>query len=488
MQNHTLTEAQLLSGWGRFPVVYSELVSPYSVAEAITWFSKTKTISCRGNGRGYGDCALNAQSIMSSLGLNYFHSFDASTGLLVAGAGVTLAQVLSIMVPRGFFLSVTPGTKYASLGGAVAADVHGKDHHLAGTFSNSVEYIELITATDGLVRCSRTERSDLFFATLGGMGLTGFIVTVALCLKPIPSAYVQQTTITCGCLREIMDCFLEHQDVTYSVSWIDCLQQSEKKRGRSLFMAGEFAADEVLPVMHRRIQHQGQVFYNEPHHLKVPFDFPSRALNPYSVRAFNSVYFHKTLGRHCVKNVVPIDPFFYPLDAILDWNRIYGHNGFTQYQFVLPLESSLEGITAILKAIANSGKGSFLTVLKLFGAHNNHQREPLTIVSHSPTAQAEERSRGGYLSFPQQGFTLALDFAIEPSLFALLSTLDDMVRDYGGRIYLAKDSRMSAANFRAMYSRNGSDDCLDRFLQVKAHYDPHNLFSSLQAQRLGLMV
>ena len=468
----------LMSGWGKFPVISTNTYHPQTVVEAQEVLASTSSLSCMGNGRGYGDCALNAQAVLVSNHFNLFHSFDEDSALLVAGAGLTLAQVLDCFIPRGFFLGVTPGTKFVSLGGAVAADVHGKDHHQSGTFSSCLEFIELLTAQEGLVRCSRKERPELFFATIGGMGLTGLIVTVALYLKRIPSAYVEQHTFCCGDLKEVMDCFAEQQSTTYSVAWIDCLQSSQRKLGRSLLMAGDFMADELLPDELRTSQHQGRLAYQSPHKLTVPFEFPSFTLNSLSVKAFNALYFHKTLGRKLSTQMVSADSFFYPLDAILRWNRIYGARGFTQYQFVLPPESSYEGVSSILKAIAASGKGSFLTVLKQFGSKNNYPRDSI------PDNKSELfRAEGGFLSFPKAGFTLALDFAIEPSLFALLERLDDMVRDYGGRIYLAKDSRLNHRNFKAMYGSG-----VDTFLKVKAQYDPSNHFTSMQAQRLGLVV
>ena len=448
-----------LTSWGKYPLIDTRLVSPADDARAVAALAQTLGRSAsligRGMGRSYGDSALNDQLVVSSLGLNFMESFDEESGLLVTGAGVSLAEILDAFVPRGWFLPVTPGTKFVSLGGAVASDVHGKDHHIAATFSRHVEWIDLWTPTTGLIRCSDNNHSDIFHATAGGHGLTGFILRVALRLKKIPSAFIKQEMVKAGNLESIMAVFERYAELPFTVAWIDCLQTG-KGLGRSVFMGGGFAEKEDLPGKYRSRPHQPP----SPRALSVPLDFPSFVLNTSSVKAFNALYYGKA-PKGLSKSVVSYNSFFYPLDAIHNWNRIYGRRGFTQYQFVLPKQTSVFGLPDILKTIAASGQGSFLAVLKLFG--------PQPVFD-------------GNISFPMEGYTLALDFPITKKLFPLLDRLDAMVLECGGRHYLTKDARMSGETFRRGYG-----PALDEFLAIKKRLDPDGRFASLQARRLGLL-
>ena len=463
----------LISGWGRFPVINTRVHTPDSIESAAIVISQTGALSFRGNGRGYGDCSLNNSAMVSALGLNLFECFDEDSGVLVAGAGVLLSDIVDSFMPRGWFLSVSPGTCFVSLGGAVACDVHGKDHHVSGSFINSVEFIDVITPDHGLLRASPDEHADLFYATFGGMGLTGMIVRVAIRLKRIYGTSVNQVTTRCANLKEIMECFEHGPSWTYSVAWIDCLQRSQRHLGRSLFMGGEFA-DEGRET-------GAGLSFSRKKKLSVPFDFPGFALNSMSVRMFNSLYFNRITLRQ-KRALVSWESFFYPLDAIENWNRIYGARGFTQYQFVIPKEDAEYRLSAILKTIASSGQGSFLTVLKLFGGSNNPGASRAAYDSKVHWDDYEQRN-GGMLSFPQEGYTLALDFAIRPDLFALLEELDQMVEQCGGRLYLAKDSRMSERTFQSMYSGH-----VEHFLKVKKRYDHAGRINTLQSQRLGLAI
>lgn len=444
-----------LCNWGHYPKIKTVFESlplfDYDKYE-LTSFS---SMIARGNGRCYGDSALNSNLVLSSLNLNKFVSFDAENGELVCLSGVLLSDIIDCFVPRGWFLPVTPGTKLITIGGAVASDVHGKNHHIAATFSQHVKWIDILTAENGVVRCSPKQNSDLFYATCGGQGLTGIILKVCIHLIKISSSLIKQISVKAPTLNAIMDAFEEYSYLPYSVAWIDCLKQG-KNMGRSFFMGGDFAKIEELPKKKSRYP------YELKHNLKltVPFNFPNFALNPLSIKAFNSLYYFKAKNGTAT-SFQTIDTFFYPLDSINNWNRIYGKRGFLQYQFVLP-KGAVLGIPKILERIARSSLGSFLAVLKLCGKQPLHE---------------------GNLSFPQEGYSLALDFPISNKLFPLLNELDRMVIDFGGRLYLAKDSRTNEVNFKEFYKNK-----VDEFLAIKSKWDPMDKFTSLQAKRVGLVL
>jgi FAD/FMN-containing dehydrogenase len=378
-------------------------------------------------------------------------TFDETAGVLVAESGVSLDEIIICFARRGWFPPVTPGTRFVTLGGAVAADVHGKNHHVAGTIGRHILWLDVLTSAQGLVRCSPDEHDDLFNATIGGNGLTGFIVRVALRLVRIPSLHVSQTLIKAHNLTEIMDIFEEHDEHPYSVAWIDCLQ-SGSAMGRSIFMAGDFATPEALGDTAPYSIKKGL-------RLAVPCNFPSFTLNKLTLKAFNTLYYCKS-PKGTTYGIIPYTTFFYPLDAVADWNRIYGRRGFIQYQFVLPIESAKEGLPEVLKNIVAIGTGSFLAVLKLFG---------------------EQPAPVGNISFPKRGYTLALDFPMGQRLLEMLDRLDTIVLDYGGRHYLTKDSRLRPETLKRSYGK-----ALDDFLLVKERWDPQLRFRSRQSDRLQL--
>jgi len=426
-----------ITSWGKYPVIDADLSKPANRQQCVDF--KISGIG-RGLGRSYGDSALSDKIALSER-LNHFISFDQKTGQLRCEAGVSLDDILKVFVPKGWFLSVTPGTKFVTVGGAIASDVHGKNHHLEGSFSDHVTSLTLIT--DGQeVTCSREEYPDLFHATCGGMGLTGMITEATFKLKPIKSAYISQKVIKAKNLETALELFDQHQDVTYSVAWIDCLSTGENL-GRSLLMLGEHAD-------------KGELTTHKESLLNMPCDMPSLLLNKHTIQAFNLAYYHKQLKEEVV-NSIHYDSFFYPLDGINNWNRMYGSNGFTQYQFVIPKEAGKQGLSEILAAIAESKQGSFLAVLKVFGQGN-----------HNP------------LSFPMEGYTLALDFKLNDKLFALLDRLDLIVRKHQGRLYLTKDVRMSEAMFKASYPR------WEEFQAVRKEYGVDEVYHSLQSKRIGL--
>lgn len=443
-----------LTSWGKYPVVEARLSKPRNVEQMIALLEKRESCIPRGLGRSYGDSALSSKTVVSCLGLDHMESFDDRQGVLVAETGVSLSEILDAFMPRGWFLPVTPGTKFVTLGGAVASDVHGKDHHVAGTFCQHVLWLDIWCPAYGVLRCSPHENADIFYATAGGMGLTGFILRVALQLQKIPSSYIVQDIVKAADLSCIMETFENSGGYPYSVAWIDCLQTGQRL-GRSIFMGGRFAQAEELPAKVRATPYtvrRGRSF-------TVPMDFPSFTLNRWTVKCFNALYYGKS-PKGKTTSVINYNTFFYPLDAVHDWNRIYGKRGFTQYQFVIPKEAANTALPKILSVIAESGQGSFLAVLKLFG---------------------RQAVYNGNISFPREGYTLALDFSVGQKLFPLLDRLDAMVLDYGGRHYLTKDCRLQPQTLARGYGT-----ALEEFKKIKYRLNPDNMFASMQSIRLGL--
>jgi FAD/FMN-containing dehydrogenase len=439
-----------LSGWGRFPKIETKLLKPRSVEEILTLLKQEPDLIARGNGRSYGDSSVNSDATLSMLHMNRMHSFNAETGQLIAEAGVLLSDVISSFLPRGWFPSVTPGTKFITLGGAVAADVHGKNHHKDGSFRECVDWVEVVGSDGQVTRCSSTENSELFDHTLGGMGLTGIIVRVAIKLRRVDTAWIRQTTYPAANLKAAIDIFESSNDSTYSVAWIDCLA-SGADTGRSLIMLGEHAS---LSDLSKEKQKQPLEVPIKKKKL-VPFDFPSFTLNQFSVRAFNTLYY--SIGsRKIGQQIIDWDTYFYPLDAILGWNRIYGNKGLVQFQCVFPLESAEEGLTKLLQQTAKAGAGSFLAVLKRFG------------------------SQDSAFSFPMEGYTLALDFPVNSKTLSLLDKMDRIVIEHGGRFYLAKDGRMSTGSFQESETRCKS------FREFCDEINASEKFSSSQSKRLSI--
>ncbi|AYN01764.1 FAD-binding oxidoreductase [Chryseobacterium sp. 3008163] len=402
---------QKVTNWGNFPIVEKEMRSEDSFKKIKEFVLNHNEVIARGNGRCYGDASLG-ENIFSSKKLNKFISFDRLNGIIECESGVLLSEVLEISVPQGYFLYVTPGTKFISVGGAIASDVHGKNHHAEGCFSEYVTEFKLMTENGDIIICSREENSDRFWATIGGMGLTGIILSAKFKLKNIETAYIRQESIKAENLDEIFRLFEESESWTYTVAWIDCLQKG-KNIGRSILMRGEHAFRHELTGNDAK----NPLVLKKKFSPTVPFYFPNFVLNALTVKIFNFLYYKKQSKKE-VKNFIDYETFFYPLDAVTDWNKIYGKSGFIQYQMVIPKETGKEGMKKILETIANSGNGSFLAVLKLFGENN-------------PEA---------YNSFPTEGYTLALDFKVNSKLKKLVDQLDQIVQEFGGRIYLTKDS------------------------------------------------
>jgi len=437
-----------ISGWGRYPVQTCELERPERYADLR---SHAHGVIARGQGRSYGDASLNENGrVLLTERVNRLLDFNEEQGILRAEAGATLAEILQVIVPRGWFLPVTPGTKFVSLGGCVAADVHGKNHHQDGSFGEHIVSIQLVQADGNLLTCSKDENPEIFWATVGGMGLTGMVGEVTLKLIPIATPYIKVRHHSAENLEQLFRSLQNPEcDDRYTVAWIDSMATG-RQLGRGVAMCGHHASSAELPVdfNHASLVKAGRA---------IPFDFPGWVLNPLSIAAFNALYYARE-GAKQQPFISAYDDFFYPLDAIGNWNRLYGKRGFVQYQCVIPEATAPEGIRSLLQELSGSRRPSFLAVLKRFGAQGR-----------------------GMLSFPMAGYTLALDLPIrDEGLFAMLNKLDQIVLRHGGRVYLAKDARLSAELFCSMYPR------YSEWLDIKRAVDPQNSFCSSLARRLRI--
>lgn len=406
----------VFESWGRYPKVDSRVEPLFWTDEFPRGTRLPPAVLAVGMGRSYGDvCLLEGGTLLSTRGLDHFLHFEPSSGLLRCEGGVTLAQILQFAVPRGWFLPVTPGTKYVSVGGAIANDVHGKNHHVAGCFGSHVPSFELVRSNGTRMVCSAQQNTELYCATIGGMGLTGLITWAEVQLRPIASRKIRYESIKFHGIDEFLSISSGSRSEC-TMAWIDCISRG-RNFARGIYMQGDYS--EVIEP--KKVSPGPR--------LMVPFDFPGWVLNRTSMRIFNELYYRKQLRRH-VTGFIDYEPFFYPLDSILHWNRIYGKRGFLQFQCVIPWRYGRDGIIAILQTIADSGLASFLAVLKVMGD------------CPSP----------GLMSFPQPGITLALDIAIVPGVtFPLFDRLVEMTRELNGRLYPAKDARMTGPQFRSFY-------------------------------------
>ena len=443
-----------ISGWGNVPRHTTHVYRPERMPEAaaVAVDAPERTVLARGMGRSYGDSSLNdADAVLLGTRLSRFLSFDSNTGVLECEAGTTLDDLLAVFVPKGFFPPVTPGTKYITIGGAIAADVHGKNHHKDGSIAEFIESFDLLLASGEVLRCSRAENIEAFWATIGGMGLTGIILQARIRLRKIESAYIKVDYQKAPNLDAALAGFAADDDkYQYSVAWIDCLSGGESL-GRSVLIRGNHASVNSLPPKLR----DRPMIHRAKGKKSVPFNFPGFVLSSFTVRQFNNRFYK---GHSDGQQFVDYDEFFYPLDSVLHWNRIYGKRGFFQYQAVFPATDNSRCLRELLEKLSESRRASFLCVLKTMG-----------------------KGSGGLLSFPREGQTLALDIPnSNKHTVEFLQELDQIVLKHGGRVYLAKDASMTPQTFRAMYPE------LDGFIAAKAKLDPHNRFSSSQARRLGI--
>jgi decaprenylphospho-beta-D-ribofuranose 2-oxidase len=437
-----------ISNWGNYPVIKSDEKGFTYIDQLKQLVAETDHFIPRGNGRCYGDASLAEKTILTTK-FDKILSFDVELGIFECESGLTLDKILEVIVPKGWFLPVTPGTKFITIGGAVGSDVHGKNHHVDGSFSNHIIDMDIMLADGSTLTCSPDQYPDLFEATCGGMGLTGMITRVKFRLKKIETSYISQKQIKAENLEQIIELFEKYKDYTYSVAWIDCLKKG-KDFGRSILILGEHAKVEELSGAKKA----EPLKVPSARQITFPFNLPSWVLNTFTVKLFNFFYYGKNFKKE-INNIVSYEPFFYPLDAILHWNRGYGKQGFVQYQFVLPL-SAKAGLTEILTRISDAGLGSFLAVLKVFGKQES------------------------MISFPEEGFTLALDFPVRNGLFKFLDELDQVVLKYGGRLYMSKDARMKPEVLQAGYPR------LEEFKSIVKKYNPSGKISSVQSERLIL--
>jgi decaprenylphospho-beta-D-ribofuranose 2-oxidase len=459
-----MTELQrrTLTGWGRTAPTTARVLTdptPESIADAVR-AAGPRGVLARGLGRAYGDAAQNAGGLVVDMtGLARIHSIDADSGVVDVDAGVSLDTLMRRALPFGLWVPVLPGTRQVTVGGAIAADIHGKNHHTEGSFGNHVLSMELITAS-GEIRTLTPDGTDgpnggtdaeLFWATVGGMGLTGIVVRARIRLMPTETAYFVVDTERATDLDDLMARLADNDDnYTYSVAWFDSVATGASM-GRAVLTRGWAARHDDLPRKLRR----DPLRFDAPRLCTAPPVFPSGLLNRVTARAFNELWYRKapTDRRGEVQNITT---FFHPLDIVGDWNRVYGPRGFLQYQFVVPFGAE-DTFRRCVRQIAASGQVSCLNVLKRFGPGN-----------------------AAPLSFPAPGWTLAVDIPIRPGVDALCATLDQLVLDAGGRVYLAKDSRVDAGTLARMYPR------LDEWRKVRAAVDPHGVFVSDLARRLAL--
>lgn len=406
------------SSWGRYPKLPPQTI--VKLPWATDQLPVGRPLLAYGLGRSYGDSCLNGGgTVIDVSALNHVQAFDSATGVLRTEAGMSLAEILEMIVPRGWFLPVTPGTKFVTMGGAIANDVHGKNHHQDGTFGRHIRAFELVRSNGERYVCTPTENKELFAATIGGLGLTGVITWAEIQLKKIASPWIRMQAERFHSLEEFFLLSERTKAEPYSAAWLDTTARGQSF-GRGIFLHGDHAPEpEQKKAVKRSLIPS----------IRIPCDAPGWLLNRGTIRAFNTCYYYAPIHK-ATPHLVSYDPFFYPLDAVLDWNRLYGERGFLQYQCVLPPEKAKEGMAHLLQASLTHGLASFLSVLKVFGT----------------------MSSPGLLSFPRPGTTLAMDVPFEgEKTLAALAQLDVIVVGLGGRLYPAKDARMSAEHFQQFY-------------------------------------
>ncbi|MGF1454472.1 MAG: FAD-binding protein [Alphaproteobacteria bacterium] len=452
---HAAATQERLSGWGRFPRKQCILVEPRTDQDWIDLVTGgDEPVIARGAGRAYGDSALGTGLTLSTRYLDRILDFDPATGLLAVEAGAMLGNIVDGFLPEGWLPPVLPGTRHVTVGGMVAADVHGKNHHGQGSFGRHVAWLDLLEADGTITRCSPTDHGALFHATVGGMGLTGIVLRVAFRMIPVRTAWMQEERVLAADLDATMASFEASDNWAYSVAWIDCVS-SGRHLGRSVLYRANHAQPDALtgaPAI-------DPLALPGRRSLRVPMDGPSWMLQGLTMRAFNAAYY-RMAARSPRERLVDCARFFHPLDGVIGWNRLYGPRGFVQFQCVLPTGTATSGLRRILETTARAGQGSFLAVLKRFGAF---------------------ASAGTGLSFTAPGYTLCLDFPATPERLSLLEGLDRIVLDHGGRFYLAKDARMDRGTFHA-----AERDRLPAFQRFRRETGASERFQSHQSARLGL--
>jgi len=430
-----------IHGWGHYSVVDAQVLKPAKVNDINKLIQANKKIIARGLGRSYGDSA-NSNVVVDTTNLNSIVKFDSLKGVILCESGVSIKEINELTIPQGWFVPVTPGSSYVTLGGAIASDIHGKNHHLDGAFSEHILSANLMLGNGEILTISNSINSDLFQATCGGMGLTGIIVSASIKLKSISSNLIKKTTIKNNSLEDLFNQFEINFSSPYSVAWIDC-SNKKKKSISSLLFLGEHVK-------------KGELISSAKKPRYIPIKFCSMFLNKHFIKIFNNAYYFKNLKKIQTTQVF-LENYFYPLDSLQNWNFLYGKKGFIQYQFVIPKTNGIKILKKILDIINEYDQTPFLAVLKILGPQNNN-----------------------YLSFPMEGYTLALDFKVSHGLLKLISVLDKVVALNGGRIYLTKDAIMSKEIFRECYSK------WEEFEQIRSKYKAIGKFISHQSLRLGL--
>ena len=427
----------LISGWGNYPKLESKVIKAKSVDDIRKNLSNQSI--ARGMGRSYGDSA-NAKVIIQTNNISKIINFDDENGLLTVESGATIKNVLKMIIPNGWFLPVTSGTSNITIGGAISSDIHGKNHHNAGTISQYLIEMNIMIGNGQIINCSKEKNSDLFYATCGGMGLTGVIISSAIKLKKIKSCMINEKKIKTNSIDETFYKLEEFNNCSYSVAWIDLLT-NQKCLGRGIVSLGEHSEENNLNFKFKKT-------------LNIPFNSPSFLISRNLINVFNLFYYNKSSSE---TKSVSLEKYFYPLDTIENWNRIYGKNGFIQYQFQLPLIDCLKNLKLIINKIYDSKAYVTLGVLKKFGKANKN-----------------------LLSFPDEGYTLALDFKMSKNTLHLVKELDEMVLSMSGRIYLTKDATLTEDTFKKMY-KNWFE-----FENIRSKYFAIGKFASSQSIRLGL--
>jgi decaprenylphospho-beta-D-ribofuranose 2-oxidase len=440
---------ETLAGWGNYPMTESYVISPRNEDEFIQAFKENKIIS-RGLGRSYADQALNQNRMVAvCTNLSYFINWDEKQGILECQAGVSLEEIISVFAPQGWLPMICPGTKFVTVGGAIANDIHGKAHHIDGSFVNCVVSFIILLADGSKLEASRTEHADLFWANFGGLGLLGVILSAKIKLRKIETTYFKQKSIVIRNLDHMLEALEQYDhEYNYSVAWIDALAKGPKL-GSGVLTLGNAARLEELP---ERLKAEPLKLHTSSK-LSVPIFLPSFTLNNLTVRILNRVI---AFVQNSPKEFVHYEKFFFPLDAIGNWNKGYGKRGFIQYQFVIPEQNGKNNLINILELIAGSGCTPFLNVFKKMGEGQ------------------------GILSFPFKGYTLAIDFPVTNKLLSFTPRLDEKVLAAGGRVYLGKDAVLEERMFKKMYPQ------YEQWLAVKQKYDPQAAFSSNISRRIGL--
>jgi len=434
----------MVNSWGNYPKCQNIKRQYVSWRDQSDLFNELPVLPY-GMGRSYGDSCLNASGVvLDTKYLNHMIAFNEEHGVLRCEAGVTLGTVLKLITKKGWMLPVLPGTKFVTVGGAIANDIHGKNHHVSGTFGCHVKQFELLRSNGDRLICSATKNTKMYQATIGGLGLTGLILWAEIQLKPIVSEYLEVDALPFNGLEEFIKLSTEGmKQYEYTAAWLDC-QSKGKRFGRGILFQGNFLKNASLsPKKSKRIRKK-----------TVPFPLPSFVLNRYSIGAFSQAYYLANARESCRHQIVHYDSHFFPLDNVHQWNLIYGKKGFVQYQCAVPFENALMTLTSLLKKITQSGQGSFLSVIKILG----------------------DIKSPGLLSFPMPGITLALDFPFRgKKTLTLLNELDVIVLEGKGRVYPAKDARMSKETFNIYYPK------LNEFMKEK---DPN--FSSSFWRRMNI--